>query len=462
MPAFQGLAARRTFRPLAVVLVIDGMLALVVRIVNAGEFASGQRDGPHWVALAGLAWLLIVVVVALRSAFHLRAIRQHARDADGRFSDLASQSTDWIWQSTPDLTIVYSSPGIERLLGYRPEEVVGRTFLDLLDPNERDRVHAIVSAAAAEGRGWQRTDARWRHADGRLVELTGSATPVLDGSGTLVGYRGVRSAVDAGARWREKTELTRRRVEALIRDGGLRIALQPIVDVRRDRWIGAEALARFPSGTPDQWFTEAHEAGVGVELEIHAAAQALERLGDLPDDTYLSLNISPTTAVEPVFAELVARNWARLGRVVIELTEHLSVSDYECLVNALAPARARGLRLAVDDTGAGYASFLHVVQLNPDIIKLDRSLLTGISCDPAKRAVVNAVSSLAREIGAAAVAEGVETGEEVTTALSLGVQLFQGFHFARPSTEPSTWSEWASEWASSAGLVPELMNETTR
>jgi len=108
----------------------------------------------------------------------------------------------------------------------------------------------------------------------------------------------------------------------------------------------------------------------------------------------------------------------------------------------LAPARERGVRLAVDDTGAGYASLNHVLQLRPDIIKIDRSLITGLSSDPARRSLVTALVLLALDLGASVTAEGVETPQELETLASLGVDDAQGYLLARPTTNALRWRHW--------------------
>ena len=109
----------------------------------------------------------------------------------------------------------------------------------------------------------------------------------------------------------------------------------------------------------------------------------------------------------------------------------------------------------MDDTGAGYASFAHVLRLRPDVIKLDRSLLADIDHDAARRAFVTAVVLMALELGARVTAEGVETAAELDTLAALGVDTVQGFLLARPSTDPAVWARWAGrDWlgAHGAGL----------
>jgi hypothetical protein len=123
--------------------------------------------------------------------------------------------------------------------------------------------------------------------------------------------------------------------------------------------------------------------------------------------------------------------------VVLEITEHAAVADYELLERALAPHRASGLRLAVDDAGAGYASFRHVLRLQPEFIKIDLSLVRDIHLDPVRQALTSSLLAVARTGGAQLVAEGVETQDELDTLARLGVTLVQGYLLGRPTADPA-------------------------
>lgn len=218
---------------------------------------------------------------------------------------------------------------------------------------------------------------------------------------------------------------------------GLSMVFQPIADIADGSVVGLEALARFaaePQRTPDVWFGEAAEIGLLVELEIAAARAALARLEDLPEGSYLSVNVSPATVTSPLFQQLIQLSPAR--RLVIEVTEHAPVEDYGSLADALRDFRSDGGRLAVDDAGAGFASLRHILRLAPDLIKLDVSLTRGIDADEASQALASALVSFASRIHAAIVAEGIETSEELATLRELGVAFGQGFFLARPGPVP--------------------------
>jgi EAL domain-containing protein (putative c-di-GMP-specific phosphodiesterase class I) len=119
--------------------------------------------------------------------------------------------------------------------------------------------------------------------------------------------------------------------------------------------------------------------------------------------------------------------------MVIEITEHEAIEDYAELATTLEELRRQGVRLAIDDAGAGFASLRHTLLLRPDIVKVDTSLTRGIDGDRAKRALTSALVSFGEEMGVAIVAEGIETREELETLLALGVPFGQGFYLAPPA-----------------------------
>jgi EAL domain-containing protein (putative c-di-GMP-specific phosphodiesterase class I) len=223
------------------------------------------------------------------------------------------------------------------------------------------------------------------------------------------------------------------RIRAAIEEDQISIAYQPIWDVETRQPIGLECLARFsatPSRSPDRWFAEAAETGMGVTLELAAIRMALTALDTLPPHVYLAVNASPQTIMSENFAA-VLEGWPP-ERIVLEVTEHAGVGDYCQLKMALGPIRERGVRLAIDDAGAGYSSLRHILDLQPDLIKLDMSLTRNICIDPARRALAAAMISFAGETNSKIIAEGVETAAEFATLRALGVEKAQGYFLARP------------------------------
>ena len=208
---------------------------------------------------------------------------------------------------------------------------------------------------------------------------------------------------------------------------------QPIVNILENRVVGLEALARFesdPYRPPNEWFDDATQVGLLQELECAMRRDALEQLPALPPDTYLSLNVTPLTVLDPHFADSLRAY--PLKRLVLEITEHDCVEDYEKIAQALAPLRHQGVRLAVDDAGAGYASFRHILQLKPDIIKLDRSLIQHIDSSGNQRTLATALVQFSQSVGSQVLAEGVETSGELSALRDLGVKLAQGYLLGRP------------------------------
>jgi EAL domain-containing protein (putative c-di-GMP-specific phosphodiesterase class I) len=208
----------------------------------------------------------------------------------------------------------------------------------------------------------------------------------------------------------------------------MRVALQPVIDLRDGHVVGVEALARFADGrSPADWFAEAHDVGLGPELEIRAVARALEVA---PPGRHISLNLSPSTlAHKDLAGALTARPDLD---IVLELTEHAVVDDYDALVERLQPLRDMGIRVAVDDAGSGYASMRHILSLRPDLVKLDRSLISQIHNDPARRALAESLVDFARKIGADLVAEGIEVADELVACQDLGIVYAQGYLLGRP------------------------------
>lgn len=238
-------------------------------------------------------------------------------------------------------------------------------------------------------------------------------------------------------------EAARHRIDHVLQRHALDVALQPIVDLTTGRLAGVEGLARFRDGRqPDLWLAEAADTGQSMMLDRLAFGTAVKLLPRLPSSCYLSVNATPELILHGQLNESLAKQRVPLDRLVIEVTEHVKVSSYSDLHNCLAPLRERGVRLAIDDTGAGYASFNHVLQLKPDVIKIDRSLIANITDDAARRSLVTALVLLALDLGATVTAEGVETASELQTLATLGVDCAQGFLLARPSLDHARWRRW--------------------
>lgn len=225
---------------------------------------------------------------------------------------------------------------------------------------------------------------------------------------------------------------------------------QPLFDLPRLVPVGAEALSRFPQGTPDpaDWFRNAHSVGLGVELELAALSNAFPSLDEVTG--FLSVNVSSETVCSPKFGRMPAA--LPMHRIVIELTEHAPIEDYDTLNEALGPLRRNGLRVAIDDAGAGYACMRHILSIVPDFIKLDLSLVRGIDSDLPRQALAAALAAFAFTTDALVVAEGIETVAELATLERLGIHYGQGYHLGHPSSAVTARSSVPAIWRASGWL----------
>ena len=233
---------------------------------------------------------------------------------------------------------------------------------------------------------------------------------------------------------REKRENTARAITDVIGSNDFEIHWQPIVDLATQKICGLEALSRFapqPYQSPDRWFANAGQVGLQQELELTTLKSAIAEIPSLPPEFYLSLNASPETISTGLLPGLLTHVDPR--RIVFEITEHEAIADHAALMRALAELRGMGVRLAIDDVGAGYAGLSTVLRLRPDILKLDYSLVSNIDQDPARQSLATAMVHFAHEIGAKMIAEGIERPQEHQMLHRLGVKLGQGYLFARPA-----------------------------
>lgn len=219
----------------------------------------------------------------------------------------------------------------------------------------------------------------------------------------------------------------------IINNKRLTVVFQPIYDVKSKSIKGFECLSRFqtePYRSPDYWFNQANVSGVGEALELFAIEEALSLLPSIPEQYYITLNISPKYLTSSYLQTMLDK--APLHRIILEVTERESIPDYKAFRNAIQHFRDRGMRLAVDDAGAGFASFQHILELEADIIKLDRSLIANINSDHRKRALVAALIGFAKETKSTVLGEGVETLAELEVLQELGAQKIQGYFFCHP------------------------------
>ena len=242
-----------------------------------------------------------------------------------------------------------------------------------------------------------------------------------------------------------------RALQDVMTGDGRHPVLQPIVDLTTGEAVAAEGLTRFTAPTPAQpaggprsaghWFDDAFRLGLREDLELVTAKAVLDLLDDVPPTVALTINLGPETLLTPRLAELLEGR--PLPRIVLEITEHAPVADYAALSDVLRPYRERGLRLAVDDAGAGYSSLAHVLAVQPDLIKIDMALTRGADGDLVRRTLLTALAGFAHDTGCRLVAEGVETVGELQAVASCGIDLVQGYALAEPSPSPA-WRDYAA------------------
>jgi diguanylate cyclase (GGDEF)-like protein len=238
----------------------------------------------------------------------------------------------------------------------------------------------------------------------------------------------------------ERAELSERIVR-LIADRALQVAYQPIVDLKTGQPIAVEALVR---PQPDAGFESAGALFAAAEVTGHITEldrACLETVaGDarrIPEDIFLSLNISPRTFEAPEFSgtaflRILQRNGISPERVVLELTEREGIQNIDRLGAALHACRAAGVRIAADDVGAGNAGIRLLSQFKFDVMKIDLSLIqAGTGREPVT-AVLTTLVELARRWRALVIAEGIETTEQLRIVRELGIDAGQGYLLGRP------------------------------
>jgi EAL domain-containing protein (putative c-di-GMP-specific phosphodiesterase class I)/AmiR/NasT family two-component response regulator len=233
---------------------------------------------------------------------------------------------------------------------------------------------------------------------------------------------------------------TRERILSVLRTRAITPVYQPVIDLHTLTPVGYEGLTRFPGseyGGPDRWFSDAFDVGLGVELEWLAAHKVLNLLQALPDEEsepFLAVNMSPASVLHLLTHQLCEPEL--YPRIVVELTEHVPIEDYAAVHESMAAMREGGSRLAADDLGSGYAGFRHLIRLQPDIIKLDISLVRGIHRSKGQRALASALVAFAADVGARVIAEGVEESGELETLQEIGVPWAQGYFLGKPAALP--------------------------
>ena len=347
--------------------------------------------------------------------------------------DAAGQAIPLARDETVDLRVRVNTPLPDALLAGWAERVGGAPWVGPWDPGYSSslrRVTADTPTAMAVVPLWTSTAIL-----GAIIVCTNApeGIPFLAGSLPLLeSFGAVATALLApGILARQHRGEVRRELEAIL-DGELfEPVFQPIVDLASGRVVGHEALTRFHDGTrPDRRFADADAVGLGLELESACLTAAIRASPHLLDPGWLSLNVSPGLLLERHRLQTCLRGMVR--PTVLEVTEHVAIEDYDACRSAVADL-GMDVRISVDDAGAGFASFRHIVELRPEFVKLDIGLVRAIDQDDVRQALVAGIVYFARKSGCQLIAEGIETEAERDQLRLLGVELGQGYLLGRPA-----------------------------
>ncbi len=232
------------------------------------------------------------------------------------------------------------------------------------------------------------------------------------------------------------------------------VAFQPIVDLRTGLLHEYECLFRPDMPMLPQSITSVVQAAIytdrSVELDMFIVAAILEKAGRLDavgraagrDPLRIAINLTPASLLQPSFEASVLAETARAAglqpsQITVECTEQQAVDDVAPLKRQVKALRKLGFGFAIDDAGAGYASFALIAALRPSVIKIDRDIVSGLARDDAKRALVEAFVSFGRKIGAKLLAEGIEKRADLAALTEMGVDYGQGYLLGRPQPEPA-------------------------
>lgn len=365
----------------------------------------------------------LTAILSSDPAFEVAAV---AADADAAISK--------VMKSEPDLALLdVRMPGGG---GERAAQVIAETHPNVrivaVSAHEDEQTIRAMIAAGAHGYVTkdsgpdQLLDSLKRVANGESVFTPSSSVSVMRG------YARSNQQIEAQRRERKRRE---RRIHEVCEASQMQSVFQPIVDLKTGEVEMYEALTRFNPAhdmNPQQWFEEAADLGMSKTLEAAAlarTAEAMEAAGR--EDIVVSVNISPEMLLDNGTSEYLLAFAPE--RMVVELTEHARILNYDAVKTAADELHGGGTRFAIDDAGAGFASLRHILDLMPDLIKLDISLVRSIDTDRARCALAVGLSAFAKEIGAQIVAEGIETREELDTLTNLGVEYGQGYFLAKPA-----------------------------
>lgn len=427
-------SARLARRLILTSLAVPVILAWL-RLLGESRGLYDAHYGASLIVLGTFIFLTFVILWSTRASQRTEAGRQAVIEERDRFFDA---SIDMLATASADGTFVRLNPAWTTTLGYELDELMSRPFVEFVHPDDVAATNREVERQIDDGKSVMNFQNRYRHRDGWYRWLEWTSSPSADGTLLYAVARDITERRLEEERLRAPAmALARRRVEALdrieatIKNSAFGPVYQPIVDVHSGTAVGYEALTRFSDGSrPDEMFATAVECGLGIRLEAATLKAALAGARRLPSLTWLSVNVSPALLAD--VAAMGAILGLRSRQLVLEITEHETIEAYGPLRDALL-ALGPDVRLAVDDAGAGVANFHHLVELRPDFVKIDVSLVRGVDTDMSRQAVVAGILHFAVASHCQVIAEGIETDAELAMVTELGVTLGQGYLLGRPA-----------------------------
>jgi len=235
------------------------------------------------------------------------------------------------------------------------------------------------------------------------------------------------------------------------------MAFQPIVNAATQQIFAHEALVRGLNNEPAGWVFKKINDRNCYHFEQSCKIKAIKLAAKLNMSSSLCINFMPNAVHRPQLCIRSAIDTARqygfpLHRIILEITECEKVDDYEHLREIIRYYKQLGFKTALDDFGAGYSGLNLFAEIQTDIVKLDMALVRNIDRDKARQAIIKGIFQVCRDLSTMVIAEGVETYEELSILQSFGIELFQGYYFAKPAfqslatlpscmgTHPETWS----------------------
>jgi EAL domain-containing protein (putative c-di-GMP-specific phosphodiesterase class I)/DNA-binding response OmpR family regulator len=271
-------------------------------------------------------------------------------------------------------------------------------------------------------------------------------------------YNAVREAKDSAERRESRYfHVMREHLVRAIQERAIRTVFQPVVDLSTGLVLGYEALSRGPIGSavekPEVMFELARDFDLVWELETLCIQNVKPWLDEICERGCLFFNLeSHFISQLQQRGTGVFETFFNCKNIVIEVTERSAIRDYQTFRNALHQLKSMGFKIAIDDCGSGYASLEAIAELRPDYLKVGHSLFKGVEKDPIRRRLVDLVARSADSIGAATIAEAIETEEQLAVTRDLGIGQGQGYLFAAPAP----W-EQIREWGpAEPAMAPDL------